>query len=108
MSMIAIPRGRQQHDMCCCTWDFANWVRTYTHPECTTHGEKHVRERASQEVITKLKQRRSDARRAIDEMNSDLVLLPGRIAAQKRLIENLTEQLKELNHESREDETSRA
>lgn len=96
--MIALPRERHRGlpDMCCCEWDFVNWVRIFSHPECATHGPPAVRARARQEKQQKLRLARITAWEHRKTMRAELALLPAKITECTTLIDNLTQQLKEL------------
>lgn len=94
--MNAVTKHRLNTDLCCCHWDFVNWVRLQNHPECSVHGPEAVAKKAIEQKRRKLRHDRIAAQESLGIMQGDLVVLPARIASCKRLLERLNEQLKEL------------
>jgi hypothetical protein len=92
----AITQHRLNTELCCCHWDFVNWVRLQDHPECSVHGTDAVAQKAIEQKRVKLLHDRIAAQENLVTMQGDLVVLPARIASCKRLLERLNEQLKEL------------
>lgn len=94
--MNAVTRHRLNTYLCCCHWDFANWIRLQDHPECPVHGSEAVAQKAIERMRQKLRHDRIAAQESLGIMQGDLVVLPARIASCKRLLDRINEQLKEL------------